>query len=139
MARVRDHRGFVVFFFGCYVSGIAGLWAAPLQGLWLWTTFIGVGMGAFALALTFFAVRTRTAPATAAMSATSQGLGYLIGGTGPFLFGLLHDLTDAWHAPLALVLGLVMVNLVAGLLLGRPRYLEDALPSSRTGSTSSAG
>ncbi|GAB3498484.1 CynX/NimT family MFS transporter [Nocardiopsis coralliicola] len=126
MARSRDHRGFVAFFYACYVVGLTGLWIAPVAGVWLWTVFIGLGMGTFTLALTFFAVRTRTAAGTAAMSAASQSLGYLMGGLGPFLFGLLHDATGGWHAPLAMVAVLTTANAAVGLLLARPRFLEDA-------------
>ncbi|MUL44237.1 MFS transporter [Streptomonospora sp. PA3] len=127
MARVRDHRGFVVFFFACYGAGLTGLWVSPLQGTWVWTTLIGMGMATFTLALTFFAVRTRTSGATAAMSASSQSLGYLMAGLGPFLFGMLHEFTGGWHAPLALVGAMVTANFLIGLLLGRPRHLEDSL------------
>jgi CP family cyanate transporter-like MFS transporter len=127
MARVRDHRGFIVFFFACYAVGLTGLWLAPLSGVWVWTTFIGVGMGTFTLALTFFAVRTRTAAGTAAFSASSQSIGYLMGGLGPFLFGLLHEATGGWHAPLALVAVIAAANLAVGLPLGRPRHLEDQI------------
>ncbi|MBV2366186.1 MFS transporter [Streptomonospora sp. NEAU-YY374] len=127
MARVRDHRAFVLVFYACYLAGLAGLWLSPLEGTWVWTTLIGVGMATFTLALTFFAVRTRTPGATAAMSASSQSLGYLMAGVGPFLFGMLHELTGGWHAPLLLVLVLVTANAAVGLLLGRPRYLEDSL------------
>ncbi|ASU83665.1 MFS transporter [Nocardiopsis gilva YIM 90087] len=127
MARVRDHRGFVSFFYVAYIVGLTGMWFSPLQGVWIWTTFLGLGMGAFTLALTFFAVRTRTAPATAALSAASQSLGYLMGGLGPFLFGTLHHVTGGWHAPLAMVFGIMTLNFCMGLLLGRPRYLEDQL------------
>ena len=127
MARARDHRGFVLFFFACYAVGLTGIWFWPLQGIWVWTVLIGLGMGTFTLALTFFAVRTRTSAATAAMSASSQSVGYLMGGLGPFLFGLLHQVSGGWHAPIALVAVLVTANMAVGLLLGRPRYLEDAL------------
>ncbi|GAA1775080.1 CynX/NimT family MFS transporter [Streptomonospora arabica] len=128
MARVRDHRAFVAVFFACYAAGLTGLWVSPLEGTWVWTTLIGIGMAAFTLALTFFAVRTRTSGATAAMSASSQSIGYLMAGAGPFLFGMLHELTGGWHAPLLLVAVMVTANLAVGLLLGRPRYLEDSLP-----------
>ncbi|GAA1467028.1 MFS transporter [Nocardiopsis exhalans] len=127
IVRVRDQRPFVLLFVAAYLVGFTGLWIAPLDGTWLWTTFVGIGLGSFVMALTIFAVRTRTAEGTAAMSASSQSLGYLLGGAGPFLFGLLHELSDGWHAPMAMVMGLVLLNLVVGLLLGRPRYLEDAI------------
>ena len=127
LTRTRDQRFFVVLFAAAYLAGVAGLWISPLQGVWVWTTLIGIGMGSFVFALTMFALRTRTSAGTAALSAVGQSLGYLIGGAGPFLFGLLHDLTDSWQAPLLLVAFLVVVNLAIGLLLGRNRYLEDAV------------
>lgn len=127
IVRVRDQRPFVLLFVAAYLVGFTGLWISPLDGTWVWTTFVGIGLGSFVMALTVFAVRTRTAEGTAAMSASSQSLGYLLGGAGPFLFGLLHELSDGWHAPMAMVMGLVLLNLVVGLLLGRPRYLEDAI------------
>ncbi|QUX20998.1 CynX/NimT family MFS transporter [Nocardiopsis sp. MT53] len=127
LTRVRDQRPFVLMFAAAYLVGLAGLWISPLDGVWAWTTLIGIGMGSFVYALTSFALRTRTGEGTAALSATSQSLGYLMGGAGPFLFGLLHELTGGWHAPLLLVLVLVLGNIASGWLLGRPRYLEDAL------------
>lgn len=127
LTRVRDHRGFVVLFAAAYLAGIAGLWFAPLQGVWVWTTLLGVGMGSFVFVLTLFALRTRTREATAVLSASAQSLGYLVGGAGPFLFGFLHDLTDGWRAPLLLLVFLVLVNLAVGWFLGRPGYLEDVV------------
>ncbi|WP_372339647.1 CynX/NimT family MFS transporter [Nocardiopsis sp. CC223A] len=127
LTRVRDQRPFVLMFAFAYLVGLGGLWISPMNGVWVWTTLIGIGMGSFIYALTSFALRTRTGEGTAALSATSQSLGYLMGGAGPFLFGLLHELTGGWHAPLLLVLVLVLGNIAAGWLLGRPRYLEDAL------------
>jgi len=127
LTRVRDQRPFAVLFAAAYLSGLAGLWFAPLAGVWVWTTLVGVGMGSFVFALTAFALRTRTGAGTAALSASSQSLGYLMGGAGPFLFGLLHETFGGWHAPLLLLLALVLVNLGVGLLLGRPGHLEDAI------------
>ncbi len=127
IVRVRDQRPFVLLFVTAYLVGFTGLWVSPLNGTWVWTTFVAIGLGSFVLALTVFAVRTRTAEGTAAMSASSQSLGYLLGGAGPFLFGLLHEVSDGWHAPMVMVMGLVLLNLAVGLLLGRPRYLEDAI------------
>ncbi|MDE3720512.1 MFS transporter [Nocardiopsis sp. N85] len=137
LTRVRDQRPFVLMFSLSYLVGLGGLWFSPMNGVWVWTTLIGVGMGSFVYALTSFALRTRTGEGTAALSATSQSLGYLMAGTGPFLFGLLHELSGGWHAPLLLLLALVLVNAVTGWLLGRPRHLEDALAArdGRRGST----
>lgn len=125
MARYDDHRGFVVVFISCYAVGFTGLWIAPVAGAWVWATFIGVGMASFPLALTLFAVRTRTASGTASLSAASQSVGYLLAGAGPLLFGLLHELSGGWRVPIAMLFAIAAVNLGTGLLLGRPRQLED--------------
>lgn len=127
LTRLRDQRPFVVMFAAFYLAGLAGLWIAPLSGVWVWTTLLGVGMGTFVFALTAFALRTRTGSGTAALSASSQSLGYLMGGAGPFLFGLLHEISGGWHVPLLLVVFLVVTNLAVGMWLGRPRYLEDVI------------
>lgn len=127
LTRTSDQRPFVLAFSAAYLAGLAGLWFAPLSGVWAWTTLVGIGMGSFVFALTAFALRTRTGAGTAALSAVSQSLGYLMGGAGPFLFGLLREVSGGWHAPLLLLAVLVVVNLATGLFLGRPRYLEDAI------------
>nr|WP_285757829.1 MFS transporter [Nocardiopsis ansamitocini] len=127
MARVGDQRPFVALFAVCYVIGCTGLVVAPVAGVWAWATLIGLGMGTFPLALTFFAVRTRGPQATAALSAATQSIGYLIAGTGPFLFGLLHELTGSWYAPGALLLLLAVSNAAVGFFLGRPLHLEDQI------------
>jgi MFS transporter, CP family, cyanate transporter len=41
--------------------------------------------------------------------------------------GLLYDLTGAWTVPLTALLVLAIPQLVAGLIVARPSYLEDQL------------
>ncbi|TDQ53363.1 CynX/NimT family MFS transporter [Actinorugispora endophytica] len=132
MARARDQRPFIVAFTACYLVGFTGLLLAPLQGVWVWATLIGVGMATFPLALTFFGLRTRTAQATAALSAATQSVGYLLAGAGPFLFGLLHDLSGGWRVPVLMLFALALANAGVGMLLSRPRDLEDSLALPET-------
>ena len=53
----------------------------------------------------------------------AQGFGYLIASTGPFLFGLLHDLSGGWTVPFVLFLVVYAVQIVAGVAAGRDRYV----------------
>ena len=92
---------------------------APL----LWSLLIGVGMSAFSMALAVIALRARNAEDTAQLSGMAQGLGYLIAGTGPFLFGLLHDVSDGWTVPWVMFLVVYVVQIVAGAAAGRNRYV----------------
>ena len=47
----------------------------------------------------------------------------LIAGTGPFLFGLLLDVTGGWTVPFTVLIGVLLVQMVVGALAGRPRYV----------------
>jgi CP family cyanate transporter-like MFS transporter len=80
-------------------------------------------MSAFSLALTVIALRARNAEDTAQLSGMAQGFGYLFAGTGPFLFGLLHDFSDGWTIPFAMFLVVYVVQIVAGAAAGRTRYV----------------
>lgn len=105
------------------VAGVIGLLidagAAPL----LWSILVGLGLSVFSLALTVIALRARTTEDTAQLSGMAQGFGYLLAGLGPFLFGLLHDLTDGWTVPWAMVLVVYLVQMTMGALAGRNRYV----------------
>jgi MFS transporter, CP family, cyanate transporter len=103
--------------------GAVGLLVAPAAQPVLWSLLIGVGMSAFSMALAVIALRARNAEDTAQLSGMAQGLGYLIAGTGPFLFGLLHDVSDGWTIPWVLFLVVYVVQIAAGAAAGRNRYV----------------
>lgn len=105
------------------VAGNLGLILAPSAAPLLWSILVGVGMSVFSLALTTIALRARTGRDTASLSAMAQGYGYLIAAPGPLLFGLLHDLTDAWTLPLVVFTIVVIGQSVFGGLAGRNRYV----------------
>jgi MFS transporter, CP family, cyanate transporter len=48
---------------------------------------------------------------------------------GPFTIGALYDATGGWRAPLLLLVGVCVPQLLAGLYASRPRYIEDELES----------
>ncbi len=76
-------------------------------------------MSVFSLAITIIALRTTSGRETAALSA--RGFGYLVAGAGPFLFGLLYDRTGGWTVPLSLIALDLLLQLILGILAGRPR------------------
>jgi CP family cyanate transporter-like MFS transporter len=105
------------------ISGTIGLMVAPTAAPVLWSSLIGIGMSAFSLALTVIALRARNAQDTAQLSGMAQGFGYLLASTGPFLFGLLHDLSGGWNVPYVLFFAVYAVQLTAGWAAGRNRYV----------------
>ncbi|WP_197377232.1 CynX/NimT family MFS transporter [Mycolicibacterium baixiangningiae] len=105
------------------VAGVIGLLIDPGAAPLLWTVLVGLGLSVFSLALTVIALRARTTEDTAQLSGMVQGFGYLLAGLGPFLFGLLHDLTDGWTVPWTMVLIVYLVQMFMGALAGRNRYV----------------
>lgn len=53
----------------------------------------------------------------------AQCIGYLIASAGPFLFGVLHQLTAGWSVSLITLLGAVVTQAVLGVVAGRPRTI----------------
>lgn len=122
-ARQRSQTPYIVGLGLLGMTGVFGMMLAPALAPLLWTLLLGFGLSVFSLALTTIALRTRTIEDTARLSGMAQGFGYLIAGSGPFVFGLLHDLTGGWHVPFMMLIGILAIQLVLGGLAGRPRYV----------------
>lgn len=125
---VRGQRGLVAVLTGLSAISYLGMLFAPVGGAWLWMLLGGAGSGIFPLTLTMIGLRSSRVPVTAALSAFSQGVGYLIAGSGPLLVGLLLQLTgEDWTGPLILLLAADLLSFGSGWYAGRPRYVEDEL------------
>ncbi|MGV0742418.1 CynX/NimT family MFS transporter [Mycolicibacterium sp. XJ870] len=122
-ARQKHQSGWIVVLGVIGFAGMIGLLIDPGAAPLLWTVLVGLGMSVFSLALTVIALRARNAEDTAQLSGMVQGFGYLLAGVGPFLFGLLHEVTGGWTAPWTMVLVVYLVQMVAGAFAGRSRYV----------------
>jgi len=129
-SRLTNQSWLMVGLAACYPIGYLGLLIAPVEGAWVWAVVIGASTGVFPLAMTLIGLRSRTDVGTAALSGFTQSVGYLIAGIGPFGMGFLYDLTGGWTVPLITLTVLAVPQLIAGLMLSRPAYIEDALPGS---------
>jgi CP family cyanate transporter-like MFS transporter len=128
-ARMTNQTWLVVVLVVCYPIGYLGMIFAPVAGAWLWAVVIGTGAAVFPVVLTLIGLRARTSEGTAALSGFTQSVGYLVAAVGPFGMGLLYDLTGSWTVPLVVLVVLVIPQLLAGLAVSRPSYLEDQLPT----------
>jgi MFS transporter, CP family, cyanate transporter len=126
-ARLTDQTWLIVGLVACYPVGYLGLLFAPVAGAWVWAVLVGVAAGVFPVVLTLIGLRARTSNGTAALSGFTQSVGYVIAALGPFGMGVLYQLTGGWTVPLGALLVLVLPMLVAGLMVARPSYIEDAL------------
>jgi CP family cyanate transporter-like MFS transporter len=132
VARMHNQAVLMSVVMACYPIGYVGLILAPHAGAVVWAVFVGIGSTTFPLILTLIGLRARTPSGTAALSGFSQAMGYLIAATGPFGVGVLHDLSGGWTVPLLVLLALTVPQLVLGLAVSRPAYVEDELePAGR--------
>jgi CP family cyanate transporter-like MFS transporter len=85
----------------------------------------GVAGGMFPMALTLIGLRSRDADTTAALSAFVQTIGYVVAGTGPFLFGVLHGTSGSWTPPIITLFVALAISVVAGWRACASRYVDD--------------
>ena len=103
--RMRTQRPLILAVALAYVIGLGGLLLAPADGTLVWVAAFGLAQGGgFALALTLIVLRSPTPLVAARLGGVAQCLGYLLAALGPLVLGALHDLTDGWSWPLALLL-----------------------------------
>ncbi|SET41493.1 CynX/NimT family MFS transporter [Thorsellia anophelis] len=123
--RLKNPLPFVLICIFCFVTGYLGLLFAPLAAPLIWVTLVGLGPSTFPFALTLINLRTRTAQGSASLSSFGQGIGYLLSCAGPLMFGLFHDWFNNWHAPFIFLGFCLCVLFIGGLIVSKPRFLED--------------
>jgi CP family cyanate transporter-like MFS transporter len=117
----------VLFLSAAMAASYLGLALSPARGAILWVALLAIGQAAFPFALALIGMRARTQRGVVALSAFSQSVGYLIAALGPLVVGVLHELTGAWGIPLVFLLVVAAAQAFVGLLVARPRYVEDEL------------
>lgn len=123
--RLPSQGPIVIALGGCGLLGYAGLYLAPAGGMWAWAILLGIANCAFPLALTMVGMRARTGAGVSQLSAFAQSAGYLISIPGPLVVGVLYQHSGGWGLPLALMAGLMLPQMVVGVLAGRDRTVED--------------
>jgi MFS transporter, CP family, cyanate transporter len=118
-----DQRALALCLTPLPMAAILGQFAWP-PGAILWNIIIGVSAGAtLVLVLTQFGLRARHHRQAAALSGMAQSLGYVLAAAGPLVFGILHDTTGGWRAPLIMLASLTAAQVVAAYLASRDRVI----------------
>ncbi|MGB8942367.1 MAG: MFS transporter, partial [Streptomyces sp.] len=128
--RLPNQGPVVVVLGACGLAGYAGLYLAPAGGAWVWAVLLGVSNCAFPLALTMVGMRAKSSVGVAKLSAFAQSTGYLISIPGPLLVGVLYQHSGGWGLPIALMAGLMVPQIVVGILAGRNRTVEDEVAAA---------
>lgn len=90
--------------------------------------FLGIGAGGlFPLALMLPIIETRTPEEAGTWSAMSQMGGYIMGGFGPFLIGLIFDISGHFQAAIVAMLAIVvlMIGVQLSMKLGKKREVSN--------------
>lgn len=100
----------------------------PLSLTYVLCGILGALMGCvFAVALTFQVIRARTHETAARLSSMAQAFGYIIASVGPFVLGLVSKWPEARLASLIWLLFISAITMTAGMLAGRPKFVDDEL------------
>ena len=110
--RVRDRRPLVAAAVASNIAGLVGLVLAPTAAPVLWIVLLALGPGRRLRPRPGEAGRLRPSPAASArLSALVFLVSYSTASLGPFVFGAVHDATDGFTAPYAVLLGVAVVQL----------------------------
>ncbi len=130
-SRWTDQRPLLIGLGAASLVAYLGLALAPRSGVLVWIGLLAIGQGVFPLALYLIGVRARTHEGTVALSTFTQSAGYLFAAAGPLSVGLLYESTGGWSASFGVLIVALLIQLVAGLLVARPRILEDEILARR--------
>ncbi|MGW6852955.1 CynX/NimT family MFS transporter [Streptomyces virginiae] len=126
LADRMKNQGAIAVTLGVFgLIGYVGLYLAPAAGAWAWALLLGVSNCAFPLVITLIGLRAKSPAGVVKLSAFAQSTGYLISIPGPLLIGTLYQHSGGWDLPLALMAGLLLPQIVLGVLAGRDRTIED--------------
>lgn len=125
-ARRRSQRGAVIVAVALMGAGLVGLLVAPASVPLVWALLAGLGQGAtLSLCFLFFTLRASNPEVAAQLAAMAQLVGYAIAAAGPLAVGVLRDVTGNWHAPMALLVAVLVPMLWSGLGAARDRVVGD--------------
>jgi CP family cyanate transporter-like MFS transporter len=133
-SRTSDQRAAVIVSILITAVGVLGVLLGPLSTAVLWVCILGIGTGAtFPVTLLLVVVRSPDAATAVRLSAMAQGTGYVIAAIGPLALGLVRSISGSWTIPLLLVLGVLALEIPAGLGAARTRLVGADAPSTGPG------
>ena len=117
----RDRRPALVLGGACTVTGLLGMWLAPLSAPLLWMSLLGAGTASlFALALILPLDYSDCADTAGSWTAMMCSGGYLISALGPYACGVLREASGSYRSVFAALCIISSCALLLCLLL-RPK------------------
>lgn len=118
----KDQRLVILSLVIVEVIAFIGLLLPGMGLMELWVGLIGMVLGGtFGLALLLIVLRADDVETAAELSGIVQSIGYLIAAIGPFIIGVIFDLTQVWDYAIILLIVVAIVKLIIGIEAGRDR------------------
>ncbi|WP_027126561.1 CynX/NimT family MFS transporter [Gelidibacter mesophilus] len=118
----KDQRLVIVSLIIVEAIALIGLMLPGIGMVELWVGLVGMVLGGtFGLALLLIVLRSKDAETAAELSGIVQSIGYFIAATGPFIVGVIYDLTSQWNYALILLIIVAIIKLVMGIDVGKDR------------------
>lgn len=105
--------------------GALGFMVHPESLAYLWAVLLGLGTMIFGLNLFLLNQRTMTQEGTVVLSGMAQGIGFALAAVGPLLFGILHEVTGGWVAPLLMLTVGGLVSIPIWYVLRKPVLVDE--------------
>ncbi|MHC5907183.1 MFS transporter, partial [Streptomyces sp. S6] len=121
--RVRNQSGLAVATGVCGFAGFTGLFFDASTAPWLWAILLGIANCSFPLALAMIGMRGRDSASAARLSGFVQSRGYALSIPGSLVVGVLYDRSGGWRLPIAFVLLLTLLQMMAAVPAGRNRRI----------------
>ncbi|WP_436855621.1 CynX/NimT family MFS transporter [Staphylococcus caeli] len=125
-SKLKHQRMLIVIITLLFLVGFGLFFSKSLPMLIIGIVIVGLAMGAcFSLCMTLFSIRARTSDGSIALSGFGQAIGYFIAAIGPFLIGLLHDITNSWDSAILALILMSCCVFIFGYTASDARYVED--------------
>lgn len=114
----RERRPALLLSSACTCGGLLAVWLMPLTAPYLWMCLLGVGAaGLFAMTLILPLDYSDSPEAAGSWTAMMSSGGYVIAASGPYLCGMLRDVTGNYAAVFAALCVVSAIVLLLGTLL----------------------
>jgi CP family cyanate transporter-like MFS transporter len=128
--RLADQRVLAAASVATTGAGLAAAAFGPLPAAVVFVFLLGLGQGAtLGLGIFYTMARSPDPVMAASLSAFAQSIGYLLASTGPLLLGFLHTATGGWAVPVWVLMGVIVLQLIAGWLAGRSGTVPGRQPA----------
>ncbi len=118
----KDQRLVIASLVAIELIALLGLLFLATGMVVLWVGLLGLVLGGtFGLALLLIVLRSNDAETAAELSGIVQSIGYIIAAGGPFIVGVIYDLTQVWDYTLIFLILVALIKLITGIDVGRDR------------------